>query len=166
LHRATDRFIEEFSRLTDDDWSRLVIPEPYMGPLPAMFIVVGLLGGYTVHGWDVRQGLGAAHALDADAADLLVPFVFLLWGATADTTLVETPFAIGIRTTGRNGGDTKVSVSKEGLRFAAGSLDDCTAVLELDSGSLVLTAYNRVNAGTVHGDRELVATFRSLFVPI
>ena len=137
-----------------------------MGPLPAMVIVEGLLGGYTVHGWDVREGLGARHAIAGDAADLLVPFVYLLWGATADTTSVDSPYAIGVRTTGQNGGDTRFDVSDKGLQFASGDLDECDAILEFDPGTLVLTAYGRINAGTVRGDQDLASSFRSLFVSI
>jgi len=78
----------------------------------------------TVHGWDVRQGLGAPHAIAGDAADLLVPFVFLLWWATAEPVSVDSPYAIGIRTTGQNGGDTRFDVSDQGLRFAPGDIDE------------------------------------------
>jgi uncharacterized protein (TIGR03083 family) len=169
LERARDdtgRLMHEFESLSDADWSGLMIPERYMGPLPAMIIVEGLLGGYTVHGWDVREGMGTRHAIAGDAADLLVPFVYLLWGATADTTSVDSPYAIGIRTTGQNGGDTRVDVSDQGLQFAPGDLDECQATLEFDPATLVLTAYGRVNAGTVRGDRRMASSFRSLFVPI
>jgi uncharacterized protein (TIGR03083 family) len=169
LERArddSDRLMHEFESLSDADWSGLMIPERYFGPLPAMIIVEGLLGGYTVHGWDVRQGLGTRHAISGDAADLLVPFVYLLWGATADTTSVDSPYAIGIRTTGQNGGDTRVDVSDQGLQFAPGDLEECQATLEFDPATLVLTAYGRVNAGTVRDDRQLAGSFRSLFVPI
>jgi uncharacterized protein (TIGR03083 family) len=169
LERArddTDRLMHEFESLSDADWSGLMIPERYLGPLPAMIIVEGLLGGYTVHGWDVREGMGTRHAIAGDAADLLVPFVYLLWGATADTTSVDSPYAIGIRTAGQNGGDTRVEVSDQGLQFAPGDLDECQATLEFDAATLVLTAYGRVNAGTVRGDRQLASSFRSLFVPI
>jgi hypothetical protein len=169
LERAgndTDRLMREFESLSDADWSGLMIPERYLGPLPAMIIVEGLLGGYTVHGWDVREGLGARHAIAGDAADLLVPFVYLLWGATADTTSVESPYAVGIRTTGQNGGDTRVDVSDQGLRFAPGEIYECQAILEFDPATLVLTAYGRVNGGTMRGDRRLASSFRSLFVPI
>jgi len=169
LERArddTDRLMHEFESLSDADWSGLMIPERYLGPLPAMIIVEGLLGGYTVHGWDVREGLGARHAIAGDAADLLVPFVYLLWGATADTTSVDSPYAVGIRTTGQNGGDTRVDVSDQGLRFAPGDIDECQAILEFDPATLVLTAYGRVNAGTVRGHRQIASNFRSLFVSI
>jgi uncharacterized protein (TIGR03083 family) len=166
LHDATARLMHELASLSDTDWTGLVVPEPYMGPLPAMIIVAGLLGGYTVHGWDVRQGLGAPHALAGDAADLLVPFVFLLWWATADTSSVDAPYAIGIRTTGHNGGDTRFDVTDKGLQFASADIDTCPAILEFDPATLVLTAYNRVNGGTVRGDQQLATKFRSHFVSI
>ena len=166
LRDDTARLMHEFESLSDADWSRLIVPERYMGPLPAMIIVEGLLGGYTVHGWDVRQGLGARHAIAGDAADLLVPFVYLLWGATADTTSVDSPYAIGIRTTGQNGGDTRFDVSDKGLRLEPGDIDKCQAILEFDPATLVLAAYGRVNAGTVRGDRQIANSFRSLFVSI
>jgi uncharacterized protein (TIGR03083 family) len=169
LERAgddTNRLMHEFESLSDADWSGLIVPERYMGPLPAMVIVEGLLGGYTVHGWDVRQGLGMHHAIAGDAADLLVPFVYLLWSATADTTSVDSPYAIGIRTTGQNGGDTRFDVSEKGLRFEPGDVDECPAILEFDPATLVLTAYGRVNEGTVRGDRQIASSFHSLFVSI
>jgi uncharacterized protein (TIGR03083 family) len=166
LCHDTDLLMHEFQSLSETDWSRLIVSDRYFGPLPAMVIVEGLLGGYTVHGWDVREGFGAPHAIAGDAADLLVPFVYLLWGATADTTSVDSPYAIGIRTTGQNGGDVRFDVTKEGLQFAPGDLDECPAILEFDPATLVLTAYGRVNGGTVRGDRQQVSRFRSLFVSI
>ena len=166
FHDDTDRLMHEFESLSDADWSGLLVPERYFGPLPAMIIAEGILGGVAVHCWDVREGLGQHHAIAGDAADLHVPFVYLLWGATADTTSVDSPYAIGIRTTGQNGGDTRVDVSKEGLRFAPGDLDECQAILEFDPATLVLAAYGRVNGGTVRGDRHLASRFRSLFVAI
>jgi hypothetical protein len=97
---------------------------------------------------------------------LLVPFVFLLWWATADTAAVDSPYSIGVRTTGQNGGETRFEVGRDGLQFASGAIDDCRAVMEFDPASLVLTAYNRINGGTVRGDRQLVTKFRSVFVAI
>jgi uncharacterized protein (TIGR03083 family) len=166
LRDKTNQLIHEFESLSDADWSGLIVPDRYMGPLPAMIIAEGLLGGYTVHGWDVRQGLGAPHAIAGDAADLLVPFVFLLWWATAEPVSVDSPYAIGIRTTGQNGGDTRFDVSDQGLRFAPGDIDECRSILEFDPATLVLTAYGRINGGTVRGDQQLATSFRSLFVSI
>jgi uncharacterized protein (TIGR03083 family) len=159
----TERLFAEFEALSSDDWFGLIVQDRYAGPLPALAIVAALLGGYTVHGWDLRQGAGMPHAMSADAADLLVPFVFALLAVTANTESVEQPFAIGIRTTGRNAGDTRADVSRDGVRFEAAAIDDCDAILEVDPGTLVLTAYGRVNAGTAHGDDRLISRFRTLF---
>ncbi len=95
-----------------------------------------------------------------------MPFVFLLWWATANTTTVESPYTIGIRTTGHNGGDTRCDISQHGVQFAPANIDDCSTILEFDPATLVLTAYGRINAGTVRGDPQLATNFRSLFVSI
>ena len=95
-----------------------------------------------------------------------MPFIYVLWSATADTTSVDSPYAIGVRTTGQNGGDTRFDVSDTGLQFAPGDLDGCQAILEFDPGTLALTAYGRINAGMVRGDQHLASSFRSLFVAI
>ena len=92
--------------------------------------------------------------------------IFILWQATADVSGVTEPYAIGVRTSGRNGGDTRIDVSSEGVQFEPGEIDDCDAILEFDPATLVLTGYARMNGGTVRGDRELAGAFRSLFFPI
>src|SRR5262249_5415578 len=166
LHDTTSQLMHEFEVLSESEWSELLIPDPYMGPLPAMIVATGMLGGAVVHGWDVREGIGLRHTVPGDAADLLVPFAFLLWTATADTSAVPQPYSIGIRTTGPNGGDTRFTIASQGIGFAAATIDDCDAVLELDPGTLVLTAYGRVNAGTIRGDPRCAANFRSLFTAI
>jgi hypothetical protein len=96
----------------------------------------------------------------------LVPFVFLLWWATADTAAVDVPYAIGIRTTGHNGGDTRFDVTDQGLQFQPANIDTCAAILEFDPATLLLTAHKRINGGTVRGDPILATNFRSLFVSI
>lgn len=50
--------------------------------------------------------------------------------------------------------------------FASDDIATCPTILEFDPSALVLTAYNRINGGTVRGDPELAANFRSLFVSI
>jgi uncharacterized protein (TIGR03083 family) len=155
-----------FDGLSDDDWNGLQVPHPYMGPLPALFYPIFQLVDYAVHSWDVREGTGRPHALEGDAADLLAPLMFVLWQATADTSNLGEPFTIGVRTTGRNGGDCHAEVTSAGVTFTPGDLDGCAAVLELDPATLVLTAYGRMRGGTVRGNPELATRFLSLFFPI
>ena len=82
--------------LDADAWGGFMVPHKYMGPLPSCFYPVAQLVDYTVHTWDIRQGTGRSHAMDGDAADLLVPFCFIVWQSTAECEGVE-PFSIGVR---------------------------------------------------------------------
>jgi uncharacterized protein (TIGR03083 family) len=163
LHARHDELMHEFAELSDADWSELLVHDKYLGPLPAMIVVEGLLGGSAVHTWDIYQGMGERHGLRADTADLLVPFVFLLWTVTAQPEPGSEPFAIGIRTSGRNGGDVRADVDAAGIRFTDASIDDCRTIVEFDPATLVLTAYGRVSAGTVHGDPSDAARLLSRF---
>ncbi len=76
------------------------------------------------------------------------------------------PFSVGIRVSGRNAGDYLVSISGEGLSYAHEDVSALPAVLEFDAGSLVLTAFGRVNAGTIRGDRAVADQFLNSFFRI
>ncbi len=166
LRDDSETMMADFKALSPDEWASLMVPHKYMGPLPAMFYPMFQLVDYAVHSWDVREGMGQPHALSGDAADLLVPVIFVLWSATADTTGVDQPYSVGVRTTGNNGGEMRAEVTSDGVQFAPGSVDDCAVVLEFDPATLVLTGYARMNGGTVRGDQELAGRFRDLFFPI
>ncbi len=120
--------------LSDEDWTGLIVSHPYMGPIPAMFYPMFQMVDYAVHTWDIREGMGEPHGLSGDAADLLVPVIFILWQATADTSGVTSPYSVGVRTSGRNGGDMRLDVSSEGVQYAPGSIDDCAAIDRVRSG--------------------------------
>jgi len=119
-----------------------------------------------VRSWDVRQGTSRAHGLDGDAADLLVPFMFALWQGTVKTDEIGEPFTIGIRVGGRNGGDYRVTLSKDGMTYEPGEIDDLPAYIEFDAGSMVLTAFGRGNFGTIRGDFELAERYLNAFFRI
>src|SRR5215475_7312874 len=71
-----DKMMGILEPLTAEEWGGLMAPHAYMGPVPAFVYAGGQLMDYGVHSWDIREGIGRAHALSADAADLLVPFMF------------------------------------------------------------------------------------------
>lgn len=165
LRRDRDQMLAIAAELTDEEWSGLMVPHKYMGPLPACFYPIFQVVDYSVHSWDIREGTGRGHGLEGDAADLLVPVCVILWQYTCDVTGVE-PFTIGIRiTSGPNAGDTRASVSSDGISFEAGDVDGLPT-MELDPGSFVLTAYGRTNAGTFRGDRRPLDRFANLFFRI
>ncbi len=69
----------------------MIVPHFYMGPVPAFIYAAGQLMDYGVHTWDIREGQGKAHALPGDVADLLVPFMFIIWQSTIRPDADRTP---------------------------------------------------------------------------
>jgi uncharacterized protein (TIGR03083 family) len=161
-----DKMMGILDALTEEEWGGMIVPHFYMGPVPAFIYAAGQLMDYGVHTWDIRQGSGHAHALSADAADLLVPFMFIIWQSTIRGDADTTPFTIGVKVGGRNAGDYRVSVSGQGMSYEPGDIAGLPAVLEFDPGSLVLTAFGRVNGGTASGDQALANRFLNLFYRI
>jgi uncharacterized protein (TIGR03083 family) len=152
--------------LTEQEWGGLIAPHSYMGPVPAFIFAAGQLMDYGVHTWDIRQGAGACHAFDGDAADLLVPFMPIIWQNTVKPGVVSEPVTVGVRVSGRNAADYRMTVGPEGFSYENGSLDDLPAVLEFDPGSFVLTAFGRYNTGTVRGDFAVAEKFLNIFFRI
>ena len=149
-----------------EDWTGFMVSHPYMGPVPAFFYAAGQLMDYGVHSWDIRQNTGRPHALSGEAADLLVPFMFAIWQGTVRSEAVGEPFTIGIRVSGANGGDYRVSVSDQGMTYEPGEIESLPAFIEFDAASLVLRTYNRCNCGTVRGDVSLAERYFNLFFSI
>jgi hypothetical protein len=137
-----------------------------MGPVPAFMYAAGQLMDYGVHGWDVMQATGRAHALDGDVADLLVPFMFEIWRGTVRDGYAGDPYTVGIRVGGRNAGDYRVTMSDEGMSYVQGEIDSLPSIIEFDAGSMVLTAFGRTNTGTVRGDTEIADRFLNSFFSI
>lgn len=160
-----DKMMEIFDGLGPEDWGDLNVSHFYMGPLPAFFYPAFQLMDYGVHSWDVRQGTGRAHGLAGEAADLLTPFMFVLWKYTTkgDPQACE----IGIRVLGGpNAGDTRVSVGPDGMSYEPGDVSGLSTVLEFDPGSFVLTAFGRSNSGTIRGDRAAADRYLNMFFRI
>jgi uncharacterized protein (TIGR03083 family) len=170
---AVDRLRSDFEKMVEisealgpDEWGGLQVGHKYMGPLPAFCYPTFQLVDYAVHGWDIRQGSGRAHALDGDTADLLGPVMFIVWQATADVPPDISPYTVGIRVSGRNAADYLVTVNVDGVNYARQDISDQPAVIEFDAGSLILTAYGRVNAGTIRGERAVADEFLNSFFRI
>ncbi len=161
-----DKMMGILGPLSAEEWTGFMVPHFYMGPLPAFFYAAGQLMDYGVHSWDIRQGTGQAHGMSGDAADLLVPFMFVLWQSTIKPDADLSPFTIGVRVTGRNAGDYRIAISDQGMQYEQGNVDDLPAVIDFDAGSLVLTTFGRSNSGTVRGDAALADRFLNLFFRI
>ena len=79
---------------------------------------------------------------------------------------VDTPCEIGIRVGGRNAGDYVVRIDSGGLTYEPGDVEALSTYVEFDAGSFVLTAFGRINGGTVRGDLPTAERFLSSFFRI
>jgi uncharacterized protein (TIGR03083 family) len=161
-----DRMMGILEPLTAEEWTGLIVPHSYMGPVPAFIYAAGQLMDFTVHSWDIRQGSGRAHGLPADAADLLVPFMFIIWQSTVRTDHDPSPFSLGVTVSGRNAGSYRIDVADKGMSYEQGDVSDLPTVIDFDPGSMVLTAFGRSNSGTVRGDLDVADRFLNLFFRI
>jgi uncharacterized protein (TIGR03083 family) len=166
LRADFEQMMEICESLGPGEWGGQEVMHKYMGPLPAFFYPAFQLTEYSVHGWDLRQGTGRAHGLRGETADLLAPFMFTLWQVTAEVPAETEALAVGVRVSGRNAADYLVSITNEGLSYALQDVSGLPAVIEFDAGSLVLTAFGRVNAGTIRGDRAVADRFLNSFFMI
>jgi uncharacterized protein (TIGR03083 family) len=167
LRTDFDKMMGIFEALTPEDWTGLMVPHFYMGPVPAFFYPAFQLMDYGIHSWDIREGTGREHGLHSDVADLLVPFMFGIWAGTIRATPDTEPLKIGVRvTSGPNAGDSRISASPDGMSYEQGDVSDLGAVIEFDPGSFVLTAFGRFNGGTIRGDKELADRFLGMFFRI
>ena len=167
LHDAFGRAMKMFEAVDEQDWGNFIVTHAYMGPVPAFFYPIGQLMDYGVHSWDIREGLEMSHFMSPDAADMLVPFMFLLWQATTDTSRLQGgDLDIAVRVSGRNAGTTRVTVTKEGMAYEPGTDEGAQAVIDFDPASLVLTAFGRARSGTPVGDQDAARRFAGLFFRI
>lgn len=164
LRDGLEKAMAIYEGLSEEDWMGMQVFHPYAGPLPAAFYPWFQLVDYGVHSWDIREGRGEPHGLAADTADMLAPLGLIVWQITAITDNVDEPFTVGVRNTaGANEGSWRMNVSKEGLVYEPGAVDDLDTVFEYDPATLVLSSYGRLRGGTTRGDTALADRFRSLF---
>jgi uncharacterized protein (TIGR03083 family) len=167
LHTAFETAMKMFEGISDKDWDSFMVVHAYMGPLPAFFYPIAQLMDYGVHSWDVREGLQMSHFMDPDAADMLVPFMFVNWQATTDTSRLQgSDLDVAVRVSGRNAGTTRIKVTKDGMVFEPGNEEGAQVLLDFDPASLVLTAFGRARSGTPYGDQDAARRFAGLFFRI
>jgi uncharacterized protein (TIGR03083 family) len=166
LRTDFDKMMGIMQGLSEKDWTELLVPHFYMGPLPSFFYPAFQLMDYGVHSWDIRQGTGRAHGLSGDVADLLTPFMYVLWKYTV-ADAASNPCQLAVRiTSGPNAGDTVVSIGADGMDYAPGEIGPDTTYVEFDPGSFVLAAFGRGNIGTIRGDMAVAETYLNEFFRI
>ena len=168
LKGASDQLFTIFDGLTAEQWSGEIVHHVYMGPVPA-FIYIGFqLIDYTVHGWDIRAGLGLTTPLPSDQAGALVPFMLhVLLPSTIDPAASAGFVATwGVRVSGDQGGSWRLSLDGGKLSASEDSVSGLPVVFNFDPSDFVLTCFQRVAGGAAIGDQDLAARIRRLWYKI
>ena len=167
LKNASDKLFEVFDALSPDQYTTEMIPHVYMGPLPTMIYPAFQLIDYSVHTWDMRAGLGDVKPLNDDAANTLIPYMFIVLQVTVDQEAARGFDATwGVRISGDAGGSWKLELKGGKLNYEEASVAACPVVFNFDANDWVLTAYQRFPGGAVIGDRQLAYRIRRLFFKI
>lgn len=167
LKESSSKMFEIFDALTPEQWTGEQIPHKYMGPLPTMIYPAFQLIDYSVHTWDMRAGLGEMKPLSDDAANTLIPYMFIVLQVTVDEEAAKGFDATwGVRISGDAGGSWKLELKDGKLTYEEGSVAACPVVFNFDPNDWVLTAYQRYPGGAAIGDRQLAYKIRRLFFRI
>ena len=167
LKKSSDKLFEIFDGLSPDQYTTEMIPHVYMGPLPTMIYPAFQLIDYSVHTWDMRAGLGEVKPLSEDAANTLIPYMFIVLQVTVDEEASKGFNAEwGVRISGDAGGSWKLKLQDGKLTYEEGSVAALPVVFNFDANDWVLTAYQRFPGGAVIGDRQLAYKIRRLFFRI
>jgi len=111
LKTASNNMFELFDALDEKTWSGEIVTHTFMGPLPAYFFAAFQLLDYSVHGWDIKVGLGRDEPLSDAAAVTLIPFMLIVIQYTVDAQrAADLKTKFGIEVTGPGGGKWCVGV--------------------------------------------------------
>jgi hypothetical protein len=122
---------------------------------------------YSIHGWDIKAGLGRDEPLSDAAAVTLIPFMLIVIQYTVDAEQgkdLKTNF--GINVSGPGGGTWCVSVDGTQVSFEEGAVEGCPVTFNFEPSEFVLSTYQRRRGGTVTGDAALGERIRDLLFKI
>lgn len=170
LKAASEKMLETFDSLAEDEWSNFMVTHAFMGPLPTFFYPAFHVMDYGVHTWDIKYGLGdKLGELDERTAGVLIPYMFVLMQYTVDAQSAEGLEAVyGIHVTGDWGGKWRVTV-KDGEWQAQpeqGNFEGCEAIFTYTPSEFVLSSFQRYPGGSARGDAQVINKIRNLFFTI
>ncbi len=170
LRSASDRLMDTFDRLSEDEWSNFNVAHVFSGPVPAFCYPAFQIMDYGVHSWDMHWGLGQKDArLDEQTAGVLLPYMFIIWQYSVDQEAAKgVDIEYGIKVDGEWGGQWKARVKDGQFSYEpADDLSDVDALFHYAHPSdMVLTTYQRIQGGEASGDPQVIDKVRNVFFSI
>ncbi|HZD10032.1 MAG TPA: maleylpyruvate isomerase family mycothiol-dependent enzyme [Candidatus Binatia bacterium] len=170
LRSASDRLMEIFENLSEEEWSNFLVSHVFSGPTPAFCYPAFQIMDYGVHTWDMHWGLGDKDArLDERTAGVLIPYMFIVWQYSVDQEATEgVDIEYGIKVDGEWGGQWKASIKDGQFNYEpVDDLSDVETVFHYEHPSdMVLTTYQRFQGGEAIGNPEVIQAARNAFFSI
>lgn len=171
LKTASDKMVEIFESLTEDEWSNFIVTHSFMGPLPAYFYPAFHVMDYGVHSWDMRYGLGDKLGnLDERTAGVLIPYMLyaLLPNTVEADSAAGADVTYGIEVTGDWGGKWRATMKDSKFEAAPeeGNFEGCDAVFTYSTSDYVLAMFQRFPGGAARGDPAVIDQVRNFFFTI
>jgi uncharacterized protein (TIGR03083 family) len=167
LKTSSDKLFDIFDALDEQQWSGEIVNHTFMGPLPACFYAGFQLIDYSIHGWDIKAGLGRDEPLSDAAATTLIPFMLIVTQYTVDAERSrDLKCSFGIEISGPGGGAWCVAIDGTTVNISEGSTEGCDPVFEYAPSEFVLTTYQRKRGGVPRGDAALAERIRDLLFKI
>src|SRR5260370_23858431 len=79
VRKDLDQMMGILEPLTEEEWTSMIVPHFYMGPVPAFIYAAGQLMDYGVHTPDPHGRTRQGHAPSARASHLLSPLTLIFW---------------------------------------------------------------------------------------
>lgn len=170
LKAASDKLMNIFAGLDEEQWNGLMVSHVFSGPTPAFCYPAFQIMDYGVHTWDMHWGLGEKDArLDERTAGVLLPYMFIIWQYSVDQEAAKgVDITYGVKVDGEWGGQWLCRVQNGQFSYEpADDLSAAQAVFHFKHPSdFVLTTYQRIQGGETSGDPEVIEKARSVFFHI
>jgi len=170
LKSASEKLMQIFEGLTEEQWNSFMVSHVFSGPTPAFCYPAFQIMDYGVHTWDINWGLGDKNArLSERTAGVLIPYMFIIWQYSVDQEAAKgVDVTYGIKVDGEWGGQWKCTIKDGQFSYeAADDLSDVQAMFHFDHVSdMVLTTYQRIQGGKTSGDPAVIQKARNAFFSI
>jgi len=164
LEGLSEPLFAKLDALDAEQWTTMLVPHRYGGPLPPFVMAVFQLIDYAVHSWDVRVATGGPDDIAYETAQPLVPFSFTVYNFLFDAEKAAGQ-DVTLQYDLEHRDDTlepwTVAIRQGQLVVTPGSPESSDATLRLTPSQLLLRVF-RHQTCAVTGDDDAVARFEKV----
>jgi len=165
LKGPSDRLMEIFDNLTDDQWAGLMVHHKFARPVPSFMMVMFQLLDYVFHVWDIKIGLNGDAHMSVEGAGVLASLMPTLMMMSFDAGRAGSdPFELALDVKGPYGATSVVSYKDGQFQIVDGDISGVSTVITYDTEEdFCLENFGRRETGKITGDTAQGERFKTLF---